>query len=136
MNNNISLIRNFFSDLESMKTDVILGYFTEDAVYHNMPVPTDPTTGHDGIRRKLEPLFDACSRLEVKLSAIAGEGDRVLVERVEIWHFKSGEQARLPVMGTFDLQGEKIAAWREYWDLASLTPQLSEEFIAKASAAL
>lgn len=136
MNKNVGLIRDFFSDLETMQIDVILGRFTEDAVYHNMPVPTDPTTGHEWIRAKLVPLFDACNRLEVKLISMIGEGDKVLVERVEIWHFKSGEKATLPVMGAFDMKGDRIAAWREYWDMASLLPQLPEEFIATAAAAL
>ena len=40
----------------------------------------------------------------------------VLVERSETWHFPSGATPTLRVMCTIELDGDKVARWREYWN--------------------
>ena len=53
------------------------------------------------------------------------DGDVVLTERVD--HFVSPERTvSLPVMGTFELEGGLIKAWRDYFDLNQFMSQLSD----------
>ena len=51
-------------------------------------------------------------------------GDVVLTGRVD--HFVSAERTvSLPVMGTFELEGGLIKAWRDYFDLNQFMNQLA-----------
>ena len=129
MSEHVETIHRFFEALDGLDLDAITAFFTEDGVYHDLPVPTDPTTGHEGIRRKLQIVADALERLEIRLSSVIGEGDVVMSERVEIWHFSTGERPELPVMSIFEMKGDKIAVWREYWDMNTLVSQLPPAFM-------
>lgn len=129
MSRNIEIIHRFFDALERLDLDAITEFFIEDGIYHDLPVPTDPTVGHEGIKKKLELVAGAIDRLEIQLASVIGEGDTVMSERVEIWHFPTGERPRLPVMSTFDMKKGKIAAWREYWDLNTLMSQLPPDYL-------
>jgi len=129
MTHHVETIRRFFDALDRLDLDAITAFFTEDGVYHDLPVPTDPTVGHEGIRRKLGFVAEAIDRLEIQLGPIIGNGDIVMAERVEVWHFPTGEKPRLPVMSIFELRGGKISAWREYWDLNTLISQLPPSFV-------
>ena len=49
----------------------------------------------------------------------------MLTERVD--HFVSPERTvSLPVMGTFELEGGLIKAWRDYFDLNQFMTQLTD----------
>ena len=50
------------------------------------------------------------------------------VERTETWHFPSGAAPTLRVMCTIELDDDKIAAWREYWNGDELMSQMPPEF--------
>ena len=51
-------------------------------------------------------------------------GNTVLTERVDVFHLPKGT-IDLPVMGTFEVRDGKIAAWRDYFDMATVTKALS-----------
>jgi limonene-1,2-epoxide hydrolase len=54
---------------------------------------------------------------------IVADGNIVLTERVD--HFLvNNKKVSVPCMGVFELQGGKIAAWRDYWDLTQFEAQL------------
>jgi limonene-1,2-epoxide hydrolase len=61
-------------------------------------------------------------RFDVK--HIVADGDVVLTERVDTFEI-GGRTITLPVMGTFEVRDGKIAAWRDYFDLAQWTKQAS-----------
>jgi limonene-1,2-epoxide hydrolase len=48
----------------------------------------------------------------------------VLTERVDRFVFGETPVA-VPVMGAFEIRDGKISAWRDYFDLASMTRQLA-----------
>jgi len=58
-------------------------------------------------------------RMTYEVRHLVGEGDVVLCERSETWHFPSGAAPTLRVMCTIELRDGKIASWREYFDLGS-----------------
>ena len=47
----------------------------------------------------------------------------VLTERRDIFTFANGE-IDLPVMGTFEVDGGKITAWRDYFDMNQFMSQM------------
>jgi limonene-1,2-epoxide hydrolase len=102
--------------------DVIIDYFTDDAVYHNIPV--DPVVGKDAIRATIAMFTTGVQRVEFRVRSIATDGDTVLTERVDAFVLPA-KIIELPVMGTFELRGDKIAAWRDYFDLNQYMTQIA-----------
>jgi len=94
--------------------DELLGYFTPDAVYHNIPV--DPVVGVDAIRAMMQMFTTGVDRIEFRVRHIAEAGNVVMTERVDVF-VQPERTIELPVMGTFEVVDGKIAAWRDYFDL-------------------
>ena len=115
------VVRDFCGAWERLDKAAILDAFTDDAVYHNMPMA--PATGKDQISALLDIIFaQASDAVKFDIKHIVAEGDVVLTERVDT--FTTGDrQIRLDVMGTFELRGGKIAAWRDFFDMAQWTKQ-------------
>ena len=101
--------------------DMLVEYFTDDAVYHNIPVA--PVNGRDAIRATIEMFTTGVERVEFRVLQIAAAGDVVLTERVDVFVLP-GKIIELPVMGTFELRDGRIAAWRDYFDLNQYMTQL------------
>jgi limonene-1,2-epoxide hydrolase len=135
----VEIVEAFFDAIYRLDFDAALEFFTDDATYHDLPVPTDPAVGKEAIRRKLDFMIaGGVTSMDYEIRHIAGEGDAVLVERTETWHFPSGAAPTLRVMCTIEFDDDKIAAWREYWNGEELMSQMPPEFfegIERASAA-
>jgi len=99
----------------------LVEYFTDDAVYHNIPV--EPAIGHEAILGLLNMFLTPVERVEFQVRNIVANGDTVLTERVDIFHLPNAK-IELPVMGTFEVRAGKIAAWRDYFDLNTYMSQL------------
>jgi limonene-1,2-epoxide hydrolase len=122
MGDAIELIQRFCDEWGKGSVDTIIGYFTDDAVYHNIPVA--PVTGKDAIRATIEMFTTGVDRMEFRVLNIAAIGDTVLTERVDAF-FMADKTIELPVMGTFEVRDGKIAAWRDYFDLNQYMTQLA-----------
>jgi len=117
------IVRNFCDAVRRRDCAELAGYFSDDAVYHNIPV--DPVRGPEAIRKVLESFLAPASNAEFELRAIATQGNLVLTERIDRF-VVNGKPVVLPVMGTFEVRPDgKIAAWRDYFDLAQFTKQLA-----------
>ena len=97
-------------------------YFTDDAVYHNIPVDP-PAVGKDAIRGVFAMFTTGAESIEFRVDNIAAAGDTVLTERVDAFVLPH-TRIELPVMGTFEVRDGKIAAWRDYFDLNQYMTQL------------
>ena len=60
-----TIIREFLASWPKRNVERFLEYFTDDAVYHNMPL--DPVTGKNGIREVLN-LFLPADEIEAEIS--------------------------------------------------------------------
>ena len=119
---NIALVREFCAAFGRRDVDEILGFFTDDAIYHNIPMPA--MTGKPAIRSVLQMFLVPATFAEFEVLNIAASGDVVLTERIDRFEV-GGKKIELPVMGTFEIAGGKIAAWRDYFDMAAWTRQNS-----------
>jgi len=117
---NIDLIRRFCASWEQGDVAAIVAFFTDDAVYHNMPI--QPIHGRDAIKGVIEQFMAPFDRAEFEILQVAAAGDVVLTERIDRF-VSSSKTVELPVMGTFEIKDGKIAAWRDYFDLAVWTRQ-------------
>ena len=122
MASNVETVRSFCDAFARRDPDEILGFFTDDAVYHNMPMA--PVNGTTAIRSILEMFLKPATSVEFIVLKIAESGDTVLTERLDRFEM-GGRTVELPVAGVFDLRDGKIAAWRDYFDLSMWTKQMS-----------
>ncbi len=115
------VVLDFCEAWSSLDKQRILDSFTDDGVYHNMPMA--PAVGKQAIDQLLAfilPQGKDGIRFEVK--KIAADGDVVLTERIDYFTV-GGKVVELPVMGAFQVRDGKIAAWRDYFDMATWTKQ-------------
>ena len=118
----LDTVRSFCGAWAALDIDAIVGYFHDDAVYHNIPV--DPVVGAEDIRAMITGFTAGWDRVEFEVLHIVADGDVVLTERVD--RFVSAERTvSLPVMGTFEVDGGRIRAWRDYFDLNQFMTQLA-----------
>lgn len=48
MTDNVAIIKEFVEAWSRLDADELVGYFTEDGTYHNMPA--GPVSGHDALK--------------------------------------------------------------------------------------
>lgn len=129
MTTNVEIVEAFLAAIYRLDFDGALDFMTDDASYHDLPLPADPTIGKAGIRKKLDYMIvGGVTAMDYEIRHILGDGDVVLVERSETWHFPSGDRPRLRVMCAIELVDGRIAAWREYWNGEELMSQMPPEF--------
>lgn len=115
------VVRRFCDAWAEGDQDALLGFFTADAVYHNIPL--DPVTGVDAIRATIAGFTGGVDKIEFRVLNLAADGDVVLTERVDVFTTPN-RSIELPVMGTFEVRDGKIAAWRDYFDLNQFMSQM------------
>jgi limonene-1,2-epoxide hydrolase len=120
----IDVVQRFCATWGDGDLDAIVEFFTDDAVYHNIPL--DPVTGKDAIRATIAGFTQGVEKIEFRVDHIAGAGDGhvVMTERVDIFSLP-GKTVSLPVMGAFEVRDGRIAAWRDYFDMNQFTSQLA-----------
>jgi limonene-1,2-epoxide hydrolase len=116
------LVREFCAAWQRRDIDELLGYFSDDAVYHNMPL--DPAVGTEAIRTVLGMFVPPAEHIDWEILSIASSGNAVFTERVDRFVI-GGKEIELPVAGIFEITDGKIAAWRDYFDLQTWMNQTS-----------
>lgn len=122
MSRNTQIVEAFIAAWNRKDIDGVMSFFSDDCVYHNMPVA--PVKGTAAIRGVIDGFTGMASQIDWELHQIAeNSAGVVLTERLD--KFLIGEKwIALPVMGSFELQGDKISAWRDYFDMAQFQSQL------------
>lgn len=112
-------VRTFCAAWDRRDLAAIVEVMDANIVYWNVPAP--PVHGLEAVRAFLAPLIADTIAIEFELHAVVASaaGDKVLTERLDRLTFASGV-LEIPVMGIFELRNERIVAWREYADFASI----------------
>lgn len=97
----------------------LAGYFAEDAVYHNIPM--ESIHGRAAIKEFITRFTTGYDGIDFLVHRQVGDGGLVMNERTDVLRRKDGTEVRLPVVGVFEIADGRIAAWRDYFDLATFT---------------
>jgi limonene-1,2-epoxide hydrolase len=116
------IVTDFCNAWPRKNVDELLAFFTDDAVYHNIPL--ESAKGKDAIRGVINTFLPMARSLHFKVLNSAGNGNIVFNERVDIFDLGNGKTISLPVAGVFEVTGSKISAWRDYFDMAMYTKQM------------
>lgn len=113
MASNSEIIDRFVACWGQKDLDAIMGFFTPDAVYTNVPIDP-PNEGLEAIRKTIEGFLGMAEQIEfiVHHQAESASGT-VLNERTDRFLI-GGRWAEAGVMGVFELEDGKIKAWRDY----------------------
>jgi limonene-1,2-epoxide hydrolase len=91
-------------------------FFSEDAVYHNMPM--DPVYGRAAIEATFGEFMRMGGRVGVDVLHTVADGPIVMMERID--HFIGDAMTvSLPITGVIEVHDGAITAWRDYFDLSS-----------------
>ena len=120
---NAAIITKFIHEFDVPEPDgeALGAYFTEDAVYHNIPMA--PTVGRAAIATQLGGMKAMMLSAGWEVVHQAATGDTVMNERVDRFTM-NGKAVAVRVAGVFVLRDGKIAEWRDYFDLAEFQNQM------------
>ena len=132
MESPIELVRRFCAAWgDNMATAELAAFFTDDAVYHNIPFA--PVIGREAIGKNIgsfirpgkaaAPGVVPVESIDFRIINIAANGPVVMTERVDVFKLPN-KSFELNVMGTFEVRHGKIQAWRDYFDLNQFTSRV------------
>lgn len=118
---NKARVQSFWEALYERDWEAIAGYFSADSEYTDVPSPPDDVAhGPAQIVARLRLGLERISAYEHDLRLMVAEGDVVVTEHTETWHWHTGEQVTLPFVSVHELAGSSIVRWWDYWDLQTL----------------
>ncbi len=100
-----------------------------DGHYEDVPAPDPGATGPENVVRRLRVGLDAVARFEHDVHRVVAEGEHVVVEHTETWHFDTGEKVVNDFVTVHVVRGGQIVLWRDYWDLNTMMSQAPKWWI-------
>lgn len=114
-------IRQFWADLYAHEFAKVGTYFTDDAVYDDVPIPAARVVGPAAIVRKLEIGLGRVPRHVHHCHRMVVEGDCVITEHTEDWCFAEDHVVALPFVSVQELTAAgQIRLWRDYSNMDTL----------------
>ncbi len=117
------IVRALITGWERRSIDDILATMTPQVRYLNVGMPE--MVGHDQVRAGLTGFLGGSTKVHWTVHHIAETPTgAVLTERTDV--FEMGPKTvRIPVMGVFEFDGDKISAWRDYFDVPDFQKQMA-----------
>ena len=103
-------------DLDAVKT-----FLAEDCLYVDMPIPALSARGPEDIVKKLKMAVEPLADYENHDGLLLSSGPDVVYEHSETWTFTTGEQGVLRFVTVHKVIDGKVALWKDYYDLTTLT---------------
>jgi limonene-1,2-epoxide hydrolase len=135
---NLKNIESFWRDLYARDYDKVGAYFAAEGRYQDVPTPDDGAVGPANVARRLRIGLEPIERQEHHIERMVAQGDTVVTEHTEVWHFDEEHVVALPFVSIHVFRDGEIVLWRDYWDLNTLmsgAPQWWIERLAKFSQA-
>jgi len=117
-----TVVNNFISLWAKRNLEDLVACFTEDAVYHNIPM--EPAKGKAAIREAINSFLPTAKSIQFEILRSAANGNIVFNERIDRMDL-GGKQIALPVAGVFEVTNGKISLWRDYFDLKMFSKQMA-----------
>lgn len=115
------LVLDFLASWQRRDIDYIMSFFSEESVYHNVPV--QPLKGVAPIRAIFEAFLREFRTASLDVVAAVAEPRLVIAERIDRFETNSGKNVVLPVTGVFVVDARKIIRFSDYFDLDSFQRQ-------------
>ena len=124
MSDNVQTMKDFIAAWSNLDSDELVGYFSEDGIYYNMP--TQPVQGKEQLKQFIRSFISNWTKTNWDTLNIIGEGDVVIAERLD--RTEVGDiKVDLPCCGVFEMEEGKIKVWRDYFDMGTYTKPFSKD---------
>lgn len=123
MATNAEVVRAFIAAWSRLDIEELVGYFTPDGTYYNMPIA--PVSGHDALRPFITGFISGWASTEWEVLHLVESGNLVIAERVDRTVTPDGKQIELPCCGVFEMEQGKIRVWRDYFDMGTYMKALA-----------
>jgi limonene-1,2-epoxide hydrolase len=116
-----AVVAAFWEALYARDWDALRRFFAPDSIYYDVPVgPAAAGRGPASIEARLRLGLETLSAYEHRPGVVVSEGDTVVTEHEEVWHWETGESVTLPFVSVQRVRDGKIVVWKDYWDQQTL----------------
>ena len=109
----------------------VAAHIAPDGFYEDVPAPDAGARGPENVVKRLRSGLDAVVRFEHDVHRVVAEGDCVIVEHTETWHFETDETVTNHFVTVHEVRDGKVSLWRDYWDLNTLMAQAPKWWIER-----
>lgn len=128
---NRKVVESMWRCLYAKDFDGVAAHIAPDGHYEDVPAPDAGATGPENVVKRLRIGLDPVARFEHEIHRVVAQGDDVVVEHTEVWHFETGEVLRNHFVTVHEVRNGKIALWRDYWDLNTMMAQAPKWWIER-----
>jgi limonene-1,2-epoxide hydrolase len=125
------VVRRFVAAMATRDPDEPMRYADDRIVFENvpMPLPAGSVQGRDVVRERLTAWMTPSVKVEWTIHRQIEDGPVVMHERTdEFWFppgmFPGGDHFAMPVMAVWEVHGERIRLWSDYYDMAVIPDSL------------
>jgi ketosteroid isomerase-like protein len=111
--------------------DGVAACMADDGLYEDVPAPDRGARGPANVVKRLRVGLDPVARFEHEIHRVVAEGDSVLIEHTETWHFETGEHLTNQFVTVHEVRNGKVTLWRDYWDLGTMMAQAPKWWIER-----
>ena len=117
----IALVEKFWNTLYVERDlDAIGAMFTDDGFYTDVPIDDGGATGPAQIAARLRIGFGPVQSFDHVIHRIVVDGDTVITEHAETWHFDDEVSVTLPFVSVQEIHDGKFTLWRDYSNINTL----------------
>jgi ketosteroid isomerase-like protein len=135
---NKDIVNAYWAALAARDWNGMKALLTDDAHYTDVGTPGPGGTGPEGVVRRVMIGLEPLSGYEhLDGTNMVAEGDLVMTEHTERWHFHTGEVIDHSFVSVTQLRDGKIYRWHDYSNIPNITdnaPAWWLEHIMKAAA--
>jgi limonene-1,2-epoxide hydrolase len=129
-------VRGLWQALSRRSWDEVATFLSDDCVYVDMPVgPTLAARGPGDIVKRLKVGLEPLAGYENHDGLLLSGGADVMYEHSETWRWVGGETALLRFVSVHRVEHGKVALWKDYWDMGSMTAQAPPTWLADLATA-
>ena len=114
----MGMLDGIFAAIDDKDVSGLLGYLTNDASFRFGSAPA--AEGHAAIRAAVGAFFDSISALSHTLDNAIRSGDTLFCEGQVSYKRHDGTSVTLPFADVFEMDGDLIASYKIYMDIAPL----------------
>jgi ketosteroid isomerase-like protein len=117
---NRRVVEQLWDELYRRDYDAVGSHFADDGHYDDIGAPGDGARGPAAIAARLRLGLEPLEAIVHRPATIVADGDVVITEHVEEWHWPSGEWVALPFVSVHEFRDGRIVRWHDYWNVPTL----------------
>ncbi|MEZ5244908.1 MAG: nuclear transport factor 2 family protein [Acidimicrobiales bacterium] len=137
---NKAIVRQYWDALAARDWDAMMALLTDDAEYTDVGAGGRAGIGPEGVVARLKIGIESLSDYRhLPGEKMIAEGDLVMTEHTEQWHFHTGEVFDHSFVSVTELRDGKIFRWHDYSNISNIydnAPQWWLEDVARRASEL